>query len=40
VDPYNEAGERRTAVEEEYNRLINADKSPYNFLYNVLFTVG
>jgi hypothetical protein len=40
VDPYNEAGERRTAVEEEYNRLMNADQSPYNFLYNVLFFAG
>ena len=35
VDPYNEAGERRTAVEEEYNRLMNLDRSPYNFIYNV-----
>jgi len=35
VDPYNEAGERRTAVAEEYNRLMNNDQSPYNFIYNV-----
>jgi hypothetical protein len=35
VDPYNEAGEARTEVDSEYNRLMNCDESPYNFLYNV-----
>ena len=35
VDPYNEAGETRTSIDEEYNRLMDSDKSPYNFLYNV-----
>jgi hypothetical protein len=35
-DPYNEAGEIRTETDEEYNRLMNNDKSPYNFLYNVV----
>ena len=36
VDPYNEAGERRTEISAEYNRLMDSDESPYNFLYNVL----
>jgi len=35
VDPYNESGEKRTEIDAEYNRLMDADTSPYNFLYNV-----
>jgi hypothetical protein len=35
VDPYNEAGELRTEIDEEYSRLMNCDQGPYNFLYNV-----
>lgn len=35
IDPFNEAGEKRTEMDEEYNRLMNFDLSPYNFLYNV-----
>ena len=35
VDKYNEAGELRTQVDEEYNRLMNCDESAYNCLYNV-----
>lgn len=36
LDPYNETGERRTEIDEEYSRLMNCDQSPYNFLYNVM----
>jgi len=35
VDPYNDSGEIRTEIKEEYNRLMNSDSGPYNFLYNV-----
>ena len=36
VDPYNEVGETRTEIDQEFNRLMDCDKSPYNFLYNVI----
>ena len=39
VDPFNEAGEKRTEIDEEYNRLMNCDQSPYNFLYNVFMSL-
>ena len=38
VDPYNESGEIRTEIKEEYSRLMNLDRSPYNFLYNVTYS--
>jgi hypothetical protein len=36
VDPYNDSGEIRTEVNDEYSRLMNSDEGPYNFLYNVI----
>jgi len=35
VDPYNDSGEIRTEIKDEYSRLMNSDEGPYNFLYNV-----
>ena len=37
VDPFNEVGEKRTESDQEYNRLMDYDRSPYNFAYNVQY---
>jgi hypothetical protein len=34
LDNYNELGEARYDLEEEYKKLLKQDNCPYNFLYN------
>jgi hypothetical protein len=40
VDPWTELGEKRRDLTGEYERLLDADESPYSFLYRGALDVG